>query len=164
MIMDTVEDVFQLIRLLEESGAGERLVAEGRLIIQQRQRSSGRRPFACYGCGEEGHRIAVCPQRTVRPPQGQVNAVKGGDAGTVDKRHRRVDCTHENKEDSSYVLPIVSANIATANGGPSKQVKVLLDTGSNLTLAIKDLRSKAKSVSKKKVTFGGVSSFGKREI
>jgi hypothetical protein len=41
----------------------------------------------------------------------------------------------ENEEDSPYTLSIISANISTANGGPSKQVKVLLDTSSNLTLA-----------------------------
>jgi hypothetical protein len=96
VIMETVEDVFQLIRLLEESGAGGAARRTINYGSQQRRgpRGTGRRPLTCYGCGEEGHRVAVCPQRTVRPVHGQVNAVRGGEALRCwNCGHRRADCT-----------------------------------------------------------------------
>jgi hypothetical protein len=51
VIMETVEDVFQLIRLLEESGAGGTARRTINYGSQQRRgpRGTGGRPLTCYG-------------------------------------------------------------------------------------------------------------------
>jgi hypothetical protein len=87
----------------------------------------------CHACGEYGHKKASCPRDK------KINAVSKYPLAVHD-------------------LPIVDAKLKHGDG--DRDIRVLLDMGSNLTLADNKLVSRSKKVQKKSVRFGGVGSSG----